>query len=168
MEGSYFASNYIRFQLTIPVYHYFTLMRVFLTSVSWWFLTGVCVTASLLKSPGLFSVFWLILIMLQAGWSLFFFLFLSLLVPLLILWVLIQLQLVSLSPSCSIDFLVLEQGLDIYLSFCFLLILLSGLKNKERMVTAANNSNINKTRWTKNRKLLYSGSYHVTFSVAGV
>ena len=32
-------------------------LRVFLTSVSWWFLTGVWVTASIFKSPGLFSVF---------------------------------------------------------------------------------------------------------------
>ena len=29
-------------------------------SVSWWSFTGVWVTASLLKSPGLFSIFWLI------------------------------------------------------------------------------------------------------------
>ena len=35
----------------------FTSLRVFQTSVSWWFLTGVWVTTSLLKSPGLFSVF---------------------------------------------------------------------------------------------------------------
>ena len=32
--------------------------RVFHISVSWWFFTGVWVTASLLKSPGLVSVFW--------------------------------------------------------------------------------------------------------------
>ena len=32
--------------------------RVFHISTSWWFFTGVWVTASLLKSPGLFSVFW--------------------------------------------------------------------------------------------------------------
>ena len=34
------------------------------TILLWQFFTGVLVTASLLKSPGLFSVFWLILIML--------------------------------------------------------------------------------------------------------
>ena len=32
-------------------------LRVFHFSVSWWSFTGVWVTASLLKSPGLFSVF---------------------------------------------------------------------------------------------------------------
>ena len=38
--------------------------RVFHISISWWFFTGVWVTASLLKSPGLVSVFWPISIML--------------------------------------------------------------------------------------------------------
>ena len=33
-------------------------MRVFHTSVNWWILTGVWVTASLFKSPGFLSVFW--------------------------------------------------------------------------------------------------------------
>ena len=32
--------------------------RVFHISISWWFFTGVWVTASLLKSPGLVSGFW--------------------------------------------------------------------------------------------------------------
>ena len=32
--------------------------RIFHINVSWWSFTGVWVTASLLKSPGLFSVFW--------------------------------------------------------------------------------------------------------------
>ena len=35
-------------------------LRVFHTSISWWFSTRVWVTVSLQKSPGLFSVFWLI------------------------------------------------------------------------------------------------------------
>ena len=39
-------------------------MRFFHTTVSWQFLTGVWVTASLLKSSGFFSVFWSISIML--------------------------------------------------------------------------------------------------------
>ena len=43
--------------------------RVFHISVSWWSFTGVWVTASLLKSPGLFSVFWPFSIMLFFGWS---------------------------------------------------------------------------------------------------
>ena len=40
---------------------------VFHISVSWWFFTGVWVTASLLKSPGLVSVFWLSSAMLSFG-----------------------------------------------------------------------------------------------------
>ena len=43
-------------------------LRVFLISVRWGSFTGVWVTANLLKSPGLFSVFWSILIMLLFGW----------------------------------------------------------------------------------------------------
>ena len=39
-------------------YYYYLLLWVFHISVSWWFFTGVWVTESLLKSPGLFSVFW--------------------------------------------------------------------------------------------------------------
>ena len=53
------------FLLTIYYYHYYyyhTPLKVFHTSVSWGFLTGVWVTASLLKPSWLFSVFWLILI----------------------------------------------------------------------------------------------------------
>ena len=45
------------------------LFRVFHISISWWSSTGVWVTASLLKSPGLFSVFWPFNIMLLFGWS---------------------------------------------------------------------------------------------------
>ena len=41
--------------------------RIFLVSVSWWFFTGVWVTASLLKSPGLFSVFCPFSVMLSFG-----------------------------------------------------------------------------------------------------
>ena len=39
------------------------------TSTSWWFSIGFWVTSSLLKPPGLFSLFWSILIMLQSGLS---------------------------------------------------------------------------------------------------
>ena len=49
--------------------YYYLLIRAFHISVCWWFFTGVWVTASLLKSPGLFLVsrpFW---IMLSFGWS---------------------------------------------------------------------------------------------------
>ena len=39
-------------------YHFFYSFERFYTSVSWLFLTKVWVIASILKSPGLFSVFW--------------------------------------------------------------------------------------------------------------
>ena len=45
------------------------LLRVFHIRFSWWSFTEVWVTASLLKSPGLFSVFWSFSIMLLFGWS---------------------------------------------------------------------------------------------------
>ena len=45
-------------------------IRVFHISVSWWFFTGVWVTVSLLKSPGLVSGFWPFLAILSFGWSL--------------------------------------------------------------------------------------------------
>ena len=45
-------------------YYYFTPLRVFHFSVSWLSFTEVWVIASFLMSPGLFSVFWPILIML--------------------------------------------------------------------------------------------------------
>ena len=44
--------------------HYVTLLRVSQTRVCWWSSRGFLVIASLLKFPGLFSVFWTILIML--------------------------------------------------------------------------------------------------------
>ena len=79
---SEYLSLFLRFSLCVPSeqqspqfsrlsffsfflvnYHYFTLVRVFHISVSRWFITGVLVTASLLKSSGLSSVFWLICIL---------------------------------------------------------------------------------------------------------
>ena len=50
-------------------YYYYTFIRAFYISVSRWFFIGVWVTASLLKSPGLFLVFWPFSIMLSFGWS---------------------------------------------------------------------------------------------------
>ena len=50
-------------------YYYHYLLRVFHIIVSWWSFTGDCEKASLLKSPGLFSVFWSFSIMLLFGWS---------------------------------------------------------------------------------------------------
>ena len=67
----------------------------------------VSVTTSLLRSPGLFSVFWPILVMLLFGWSQHVLKLLSLPVPSPIHWELFQvhqLQLVSPSTSCSILF----------------------------------------------------------------
>ena len=45
-------------------YYYYLVIRDVHISVSWWFSTGLWGTASLLKSPGLFSVFWPFSIML--------------------------------------------------------------------------------------------------------
>ena len=50
-------------------YYYHLLIRVFHISVSWRSFTGYWVTASLLESPGFFSVFWPFSIMLLFGWS---------------------------------------------------------------------------------------------------
>ena len=50
-------------------YPYYLVTRALHISVSRWFLTGVWVTASLLKSPGLFLVFWPFSTMLSFGWS---------------------------------------------------------------------------------------------------
>ena len=50
-------------------YHYYLLIRFFHTSVSWWSFTGDWVTANLLNSLGLFSVFWPSSVMLLFGWS---------------------------------------------------------------------------------------------------
>ena len=48
---------------------YCSLIRAFHISDSRWFFTEVWVTASLLKSPGLFLVFWQFSTMLSFGWS---------------------------------------------------------------------------------------------------
>ena len=64
---------------------YFSLQWVFHTRASWWFLTEVWVTASLLKFSGLFLVFWPISTMQQFGWAPLVLLFPSPPVPVLIL-----------------------------------------------------------------------------------
>ena len=89
-----------RFRLLLLLFHSF---EVFHTNVSWCFFTEVCVTVSLLQSPGLFSVFWEILVMLSFGWSLLCVWFLSF--PLPNHWgsfQVYQFQFVSTSPSFSI------------------------------------------------------------------
>ena len=67
-------------------YYYFTTLRDFHTSFSWLPFTAVWVTASLLKSPVLFSVFWSILQMLSSGCYLLVLLFPSLPVPFQFFW----------------------------------------------------------------------------------
>ena len=97
-------------------------LRVFPTNVSLWFSTGVWVIASILKSPGLSSVFCPILIMLQSGWSPLVLLFPSLLISLSILSELFQvhkLQMVSPSASSSIVYLIPYQNLGTYLALHF-------------------------------------------------
>ena len=58
----YLLSNEYKDLFIMPLF-----MRFFHVSVSWWFSAGIWVTASLLKSSGLFSVFWLISTMPQFG-----------------------------------------------------------------------------------------------------
>ena len=103
----WFRVNYV--EDTQVVYYYHTPLIVFNT-ISWCFFSGSWLTASLLKSPRLFSVSWPILIMQSSGWSLFVNLFSSLQVPLPMLCGLFQahqLQMKSPSPLYSIVFLVL-------------------------------------------------------------
>ena len=50
-------------------YYYYSLITAFHISVSEWFFTGVWVTASLLRCPGLFLVFWPFSTALSFGWS---------------------------------------------------------------------------------------------------
>ena len=97
-------------------------MRVLYTWASWLFLTDVWVTASLLKSPGLFSVFWPILVMLLSGGSLRFLLFLSSSVPLPICGEMLQSAPITISITFRFmltSFLILKQ--EIFISafaFC--------------------------------------------------
>ena len=89
-SGSYGQTNFLYNSqwITFPTescrYHY-SLIRAFYISVSEWFFTGVWVTACLLKSPGLFLVFWPFWTMLSFGWSPLVRQLPSLLVPLAIL-----------------------------------------------------------------------------------
>ena len=53
-------------------YYYYYLLFWEFFSVSRWFLTGVWEAAILLNFPGLFTVFWPILIILESRWSLLF------------------------------------------------------------------------------------------------
>ena len=53
--------------------YYYLLIRVLHISVTWWSFTWDWVTASLLKSSGLFSVFWPFSIMLLFGWHCYYY-----------------------------------------------------------------------------------------------
>ena len=75
------STNYIWYHRHFHVPQFFSIiiillfLRVFHTSVSWWFSTEVWVTANHLKSPRLFSAFWPISVMLYFEWFPFVFLF---------------------------------------------------------------------------------------------
>ena len=91
----------------------------FFISVSWWFLTRVWVTTSLLKSPGLFLVFWLILMTLLFGGFPLVFLFLS--PPIACTNSLVTVSSAPITIGIIVTFTfnrfwVLVQGLGIYLS----------------------------------------------------
>ena len=120
----------------LVIYLYFKIPENY-DSVSWWFTTEVWVTENLLKSPGLFSEFWPISIMLSFKWSPLVLLFPIPLVPVTILWWLYrgqQLQLVSLPRSCSIAFQLSSKVLVLIAFFfallCFLSVLPCGQPDK--------------------------------------
>ena len=74
LNGNYYYYYYYYYHY----YYYYSLIRAFHISVSRWFSTGVWVTASLFKSPGLFFFFFFFFLLLF-----FFFFFLLLLLLLL-------------------------------------------------------------------------------------
>ena len=98
-------------------YYYYYYLGDFHTSVRWWSFTEIWVTVSLLRFPGIFSVFWSILTMLYFGWSWFIIRFTTLPVPLSSVWVSFRaqpLQLVSCSIShCQFFKLELAGGLSL-------------------------------------------------------
>ena len=61
--------DHVKFRHYYFHFYYYSLIIAFHISRSRWFFTGVWVTASLLKSPGLFLVFWPFSIVLSFGWS---------------------------------------------------------------------------------------------------
>ena len=65
-DSGFCTFNLFKFIIIFIIIYSF---RVFRISVSWWSFTRDWVIASLLKSPGLFSVFWPFSIMLSFGWS---------------------------------------------------------------------------------------------------
>ena len=79
--------HFVTWNIHAVVFFYiiFTALSVFHTNVSWWLLTVLWVRGSLLKTPGLFSVFWPTLVMVLSGWSLLVLVFPRFPVPLPIL-----------------------------------------------------------------------------------
>ena len=95
-----------------------------------YYLTPLRVTTSLLKSPGIFSIFWPILIMLLLGWFPLVFLFLSPPFPL------VKLSSAPITIGITVTFMfysfsVLWQGISTYVSVRLLSILLSGLLGQQ-------------------------------------
>ena len=133
----YFLSSFTSYYYYYYYYYYcrcccFIPLSIFLTNISWWFSTGVWVTAILLKSPGLFAVLWPISIMLLSKWSPHIVLYPSHPVPY---------RYVGDCSQCSTNywyirhlhvpcFLVLKQALGTYLSFRFLKMLLCDLARR--------------------------------------
>ena len=66
-DGFFFSRNVFAIIIIIIIIIIISTFEFFHISVSWWFFTGVSVTASLLKFPGLVSGFWLFLAMLPFG-----------------------------------------------------------------------------------------------------
>ena len=140
-------------------------MKIFRTSISWWFSTGVWVTASLLKSQGLFLIFWPI----STSCSLDGLLFPSFSAPLLILWwIYQQCQLVSRSLSCFIGFVsVLLQSLSYILSFWFLSVLPCAKQERQSLLfgrliifslTFTRSGRLRENRWTVSKEYCASHS----------
>ena len=130
MKELFFTLSYFNLFFCWSFYYHFTLLRVFHTSVSWWLFAGVWVTASLLKSLGLFSVFWSILIIVSTR-------------PLISMSTnpcakpLVTVPLAPITNGFTITFMfhsfssVLLQDLSIYLSFRFLLVLPCGQSERQ-------------------------------------
>ena len=62
-----FFSHSFSFYYYYYYYYYYLLLESFSHRFCWWFLSGVGVTANLLESPGLLSVYWPFSVMLSFG-----------------------------------------------------------------------------------------------------
>ena len=102
-----FKSHRNLYESLLLFYSFAFFFFFFFFLLSGWFSPGIWVTASLIKSPRLFSVFWPISTILLFELTQLVFLFPNHPVPVPILWWLyqaLQLQSISLSLSCSIVF----------------------------------------------------------------